>query len=294
MPNILFRKQLRSELSKLGEYERDYIEKRVNYYNKLSNNFHYDANMTKIKDFKLRVKLKPHVYFLDIYEYIRYFPKNNHFSFIFGDVTDIPKIPSMVKSRPIYGDNQNSVLLNLDKVRHFMFVKDKKRFEEKKDKLIGRLAVYQPHRVKFWEMYFGHFMCDLGQVNKSASHSEWVAKHMTIRAHLDFKFILCLEGNDVATNLKWVMSSNSIAVMPKPSYETWFMEGTLVGDYHYIEIKKDYSDLEEKLNYYIKHTDEALKIIENAHAFVRQFWDKKREKLISLLVLQKYFDYLKY
>lgn len=82
--------------------------------------------------------------------------------------------------------------------------------------------------------------------------------------------------------------------MPKPTYETWFMEGTLIGNYHYIEIKKDYSDLEEKLNYYIKHTNEALKIIENAHKFVEQFWDKKREKLISLLVLQKYFQYLKY
>jgi pyrroloquinoline quinone (PQQ) biosynthesis protein C len=90
------------------------------------------------------------------------------------------------------------------------------------------------------------------------------------------------------------MSSNSIAVMPKPTYETWFMEGTLIGNYHYIEIKKDYSDLEEKLNYYIKHTNEALKIIENAHKFVEQFRDKKREKLISLLVLQKYFQYLKY
>ena len=38
------------------------------------------------------------------------------------------------------------------------------------------------------------------------------------------KFILCIEGNDVASNLKWVMSSNSVAVMPKPKFESWFME----------------------------------------------------------------------
>jgi hypothetical protein len=267
--------------------------KRVNYYNKLDKEFYCDTNMSRIKDFKLRIKLKPHVYFLDIYKYIRYFPKDNHFSFVFGDVTHIPEIPSIVKSRPVEGDNQNSILLNLNKVRHFMFIKDKKRFEEKSNKLVGRLAVYQPHRVKFWEMYFNHPMCDLGQTNKyHTEYPEWVVKHMTIGEHLDFKFILCLEGNDVATNLKWVMSSNSIAVMPKPTYETWFMEGTLIGDYHYIEIKKDYSDLEEKLDYYIKHTDKALKIIENAHKFVEQFQNKKREKLISLLVLQKYFHYL--
>ena len=29
----------------------------------------------------------------------------------------------------------------------------------------------------------------------------------------------------------------SIVIMPKPKYETWFMEGTLIPDYHYIFIK---------------------------------------------------------
>ena len=53
---------------------------------------------------------------------------------------------------------------------------------------------------------------------------------------------MCVEGVDVATNLKWVMSSNSIAVMPKPEIESWFMEKTLIPDFHYIEIKKDYSE----------------------------------------------------
>jgi len=44
------------------------------------------------------------------------------------------------------------------------------------------------------------------------------------------------------------------------------------------------------MNYYIEHTDEALKIIENAHDYVDQFRNKKREDLISLLVLKKYFE----
>ena len=35
--------------------------------------------------------------------------------------------------------------------------------------------------------------------------------------------------------------------MPKPKFETWFMEGILVADQHYILIKDDYSDLEENL-----------------------------------------------
>ena len=100
---------------------------------------------------------------------------------------------------------------------------------------------------------------------------------------------MALEGIDVASNLKWVMSSNSIAVMPRPTCETWFMEGTLIPDYHYIEIKPDFSDLEERLNYYIEHVAESLEIIRHAHEYVSQFKDKRRENLISLLVLDKYF-----
>ena len=60
--------------------------------------------------------------------------------------------------------------------------------------------------------------------------------------------------------------------------------------YHYIEIKDDYSDLEEKLDYYSEHTEEALKIIENAHKFVAEFRDPNKEDLIALLVLKKYFE----
>ena len=55
------------------------------------------------------------------------------------------------------------------------------------------------------------------------------------------------------------------------------------------EIITDFSDLEERLNYYIEHVDESLEIIRHAHEYVSQFKDKRRENLISLLVLDKYF-----
>ncbi|GHT38513.1 hypothetical protein AGMMS49593_08040 [Endomicrobiia bacterium] len=60
-------------------------------------------------------------------------------------------------------------------------------------------------------------------------------------------------------------------------------------NYHYVEIKSDYSNLEEQLNYCIKHTNKALKIIENAHMWIEQFNDKKKEDLISVLTVRKYF-----
>ena len=67
------------------------------------------------------------------------------------------------------------------------------------------------------------------------------------------------------------------------------MEGTLIPDYHYVAIKPDYSDLIERMQFYIEHPEKAETIIRNNHEYIKQFKNKSKEKLISLLVLQKYF-----
>ena len=77
--------------------------------------------------------------------------------------------------------------------------------------------------------------------------------------------------------------------MPTPKFETWFMEGKLVPNVHYVHLKDDYSDLLEKMEYYTKHEEKALTIIKNAQAWVTRFQDKKLEKIISLKVLEAYF-----
>ena len=69
------------------------------------------------------------------------------------------------------------------------------------------------------------------------------------------------------------------------------MEGRLIPNYHYIEIKDDFSDISERIAYYNEHEDEAMAIIEHAHKWVEQFKDKKREDVISYLVLKKYFQH---
>ena len=290
IPNYFCRKKLESKLSLFKNYDKSAINARLNYYNKLENPYCTNDKFIKIKDFTLGNNYRPHTYFWDTYQYTRYFNPENKLAFTFGDVTHIPEFPQIVKSRPIAGNNKNSILLNLDKRRHFIFVKDTNKFEDKQNLLIGRGGIYQKHRELFYEKYFHHPLCNLGHVGHKDVHPEWRADTLPIHRHLNYKFILCLEGNDVASNLKWVMSSNSIAVMPKPKYETWFMEGKLKGNVHYIEIKDDYSDLEEKLNYYSEHTKEALDIINNAHKFIAEFRDPNKEDLIALLVLQKYFD----
>jgi hypothetical protein len=286
-PNKFFQTRLERKISTLKDYDNDYIGKRINYYNKLEEVIRLSDNIKSLGN--LRLKKKDKTYFFDCYEYTRFFHHSLNVDFTFGDVTHVPLEPSIVKSRPLSINNTNSVILNLDKVRHFTFVNDKKDFRKKKNMLVGRNNVGQTHRIKFLEMYINHPLCNVGKVNKDGKNNDLLKERLTIEEQLDYKFILCLEGNDVASNLKWVMSSHSLAVMPDPKYETWYMEGTLIPNYHYVQIKDDYSDLVERMEYYIKHTDEALEIIKNAHLHIEQFKIKPREDLISLLVLEKYF-----
>lgn len=241
-------------------------------------------------DHKFRRGVKT-AYFFDTYEFTRWFSDRLLWNTVPGDVTTVPDVPSIVKSRPICGDNANSVLLNLDKVRHFIFLRDDIPFRKKSDKAIFRLAITRrPHRERFMRMYFGSECCDAGISTPRPEYpAEWTKPHISMYDHLNYKFILAIEGYDVATNLKWIMSSNSLAVMPRPTYETWFMEGTLIPDYHYVEIRPDYSDLEERMRYYIEHPVEAEAIIAHAHEYIAQFRDRRREKIISLLVLRNYF-----
>ncbi|MGZ8545665.1 MAG: glycosyltransferase [Flavisolibacter sp.] len=289
IPGSIYVKMLNGKLKNLDRFDRNLLAERVNYYNKLNAIQTLEPETPTLKDLKRSKKLK--TYRFDAYETARFFPESLKAHFLFGDVVHTPPSPTFVKSRPVHGTSPNSVLLKLNKVRHFIFVDDRMSFQQKKNMLIGRATVTQPHRMQFYEKYFNHPLCNLGQVNKEGGNAEWIKPKITRAAHLDYKFILCLEGNDVATNLKWVMSSQSIAVMPKPKYETWFMEGKLIPGTHFIEIRDDFSDLEEKMQYYIDHEEESLTIVKNANRFVQTFRNDDMEEMISLLVMQKYFYY---
>ncbi|MEJ8606095.1 lipopolysaccharide biosynthesis protein [Riemerella anatipestifer] len=287
-PSLDFDDKITQLVTSLSDTTLEKIRQRVDYYNQLNQPKEITKQL-QIKD--LKHPKTPKVYYFDTYEYARFFDHHSFFDCIFGDVIHIPDTPSIVKSRPINPNNQNSILLNLDKVRHFVWVKKDIPFSEKKTLLIGRGAVVQNHRIDFYQKYFKHPLCNLGQTNQQGGNPEWIKPKITLKEHLKYKFILSLQGNDVATNLKWIMSSNSIAVMPKPTIESWFMEGTLVGGKHYIEVKPDYSDLEEQLNFYSENTDICLEIIHNAHQYCQQFWNPDIEDLCSLWVLKKYFEY---
>lgn len=292
MPNSSYRTRARHLMETLTDKERENICERVNYYVRLGN-VDQSALSTRVGDFKypLFAKKRYSLYFFDLYRIVSLFNPEFFFSYLFGDITYEASVASFVKSRPLISGRSNSAVMKLDALRHFQFIDDRKRFAQKKNMMVSRNHVAQQHRRLLLELYHNHPLCDIGKTNTDVcdEHSEWVKPFMTIQEQLDYKFIACIEGNDVASNLKWVMSSNSLAIMPKPRYETWFMEGALIPGVHYVEIKADYSNLIEQMDYYISHPDEAEHIILNAHAHVAQFQDKRIELATQIACAEAYF-----
>ena len=233
-------------------------------------------------------------YFFDSYRVMRWFPRGFRWMHHFGDVIDTKPFPCITKTRPLRGDITNNVLLKLDSNRHFTFVRDTIPLGEKEPRLICRCSINnRPQRLMLFQKYFGEPWCDIAEVtpNEVVNPREWQGDKLSLYAHLRFRYIACFEGNDVASNLKWVMSSNSLAVMSRPTCESWFMEGHLIPNYHYILVKDDLSDLKERLDYYTAHPDEAEEIVRHAHEYVSQFLDGRREELISVMVADRYFRF---
>ena len=282
-------------LGKLSTDERQFVEQRVAYYNRLQEK-HTILHSQTIGDYQFPFwqRRRFTTYFFDLYDVLKYFHPRLHFLFTPGDVTLVPHQPTFVKSRPIHGDNRNAVLLKLNKFRHFTLTKHDKPFQKKKDMLVARTtwANASPQRRRLCEQFWNHPLCNVGKTRLEENDDlpQTVKPYLSRRQQLEYKFIACTEGVDVASNLKWVMSSNSIAVSPPMQYETWFMEGTLIPDYHYIEVRPDFSDLIEKLEYYIAHPDEAEDIIRHAHEHVKLFTDKRIERATQLIVARKYFN----
>lgn len=267
------------------------IESRVSYYNRLARPVSPSSQWEFIADF--RAAGKSRAYSADFQHLIRHFPGHLRVNYRFGDITDIPEEPTLVKSRPITtpSANSNSLLLKLNSVRHYRFHRDPLSFRDKKPMAVWRGKSNRDHRIDFARQFMNHPDCDIGcTIHKEARPQPWHKPFMTIGDQLRYRFVVSVEGMDVATNLKWIMASNSLCLMRRPRYETWFMEGTLIPGYHYVQLKDDHSDLPQQVEYYSRHPEEATAIIANARRHAARFTDRRREDLIGLLVMERLFQ----
>ena len=108
---------------------------------------------------------------------------------------------------------------------------------------------------------------------------------LNIIDQLKYKYIPVLDGNDKASCLNWILASTSVPLMPKPRFHSWLCEKYLEAGKHYVELKQDYSDLEEKLNWCINNDKECKYIGWHGAIFMRENFNAHQEELAEKLLM---------
>ncbi|ESY85735.1 lipopolysaccharide biosynthesis protein [Mesorhizobium sp. LNHC220B00] len=282
-PQAIFRRRLASRLQQ-ARLSDEAVRRRLNHYNKLQDAFTPGPDAVRID----KIPFEPSMYYYDLKEFARYFDPSLLIDLKFGDVIGVPKLPTLVKDRPIRADNSNAVVMKFNKFRHFHMPVDTVAFADKRPAVVWRGDLNNPIRTRFLDVARDLPLCDAGSHKRSAP-AKYSKPFLSISQHLRYRYIVSLEGNDVATNLKWIMNSNSLCLMPPPTYETWFGESQLEADVHYAPLDPDFADLGAKVRYFEAHPAAAERIIAAANAYCRKFSNERDEHSISLLVLYKYF-----
>lgn len=230
----------------------------------------------------------------DLYSIFRQAGMPGDFRFFhkFGHNVENPPVPTFVKTRPVNEPNANAVLIPLNTVRLFNTVFDPVPFREKKDGIVWRGAAHREHRVEFLRKTIDLDFCDVGDTDgRTAGHKRnavFGKPRMSIKEQLKYKFSFSIQGIDIATNLGWIMSSNTLCIMPRPRHESWVMEGRLVPGRHYIEVAEDLSDLEDQYAYYSARPELCEEMIASAKRYISRFSDLDRQYALGALVVEKY------
>jgi len=304
------------------------VENRIKYYMGQVYNNKFELN--KEINYKNKDILISEIY-RKIYEYelVEIFKKNKideyEINFLMGDIHTHCNQPTIVKSRPIKNNNvSNNVILLLNKHRHWETCESLNRnfndipFEKKNPKAIWRGSTTGPfinQSTSLWypinekasrydliNRWFNKSkIIDVGIVGVPQLSNElqnkvnmFVKPVMKPTEMAKYKYIISVEGNDVATNLKWIMTLNSVVLMPKPTMETWFMEGMLKPYIHFVPIQNDFEDLEDQIKWCEENQEFCKTIIKNANDYVQQFLDELKNDEITKNICERYLNNVKF
>lgn len=104
---------------------------------------------------------------------------------------------------------------------------------------------------------------------------------------LKYKYIIVVQGNDVASNLTGALRSNSLVLTPDFHFES-IVEFGLKPYEHYIPLANDFSDLKVKIEWCIKNDEKCKEISKKATNFISRLYNKEREEKIRSRAMQVY------
>lgn len=288
VPHQIHLKYLKLYLKTLSRKQLDEISSRASYYYKNQTTF----EMEEIEKKRFDIFGKGHsAYRCDLANILKYYPKTLNVNYQFGDSTQFHSTPTLVKARAISTMSDQSIIMRFDSYRHFGWRRDPIKTIDKLDKAVWRGGLNDNfQRMSLIKLWKNHKLFDIAAVSGDLSKRRKQVDYLSIPEQLQYKFVLSIEGNDVATNLKWIMASNSVCVMPPPTKESWFMEGLLKPWVHYVPILPDLSDLAEVIEQCIAEPQKILNIIKNANRWCQEFMDTRFENAVGYEVLRRYFE----
>lgn len=234
----------------------------------------------------------------------------------FGDIRVEEAFPTITKTRPTFTKTRAckesyksfNILTYIEKARHWDPVWDliKKPHQDipwcdKMHKAIWRgslsneLISKTNPRMRLIKNFIDHPKIDVGITESLWSNSfprRYIKPAIPMRKMLRYKYLICIEGNDIATNLKWAMYSKSLVLMPMPTCESWFLESWLIPWVHFVPISETMEDLESKILWCIHNDERCQQIVKNASEYISNFLDVEEETKLSTQVLESYFNRL--
>jgi len=204
--------------------------------------------------------------------------------------------PVMVKTRDTHSSKSGGVIINLDRIRHFGELNAHADtiwdYKFKECVWRGVDTGFNGDRLKFVNKYrnthnvgFSRFVQDA--LESPQLYSEEMKKpSMKIQEMKRYKYLPVVDGNDKSSSLGWIMASNSVPVMPKPRFHSWMCEPWLESGVHYVQVKDDWSDFDEKLEWCQQNDAECKKIGENGMDFMNQFMDENKENYLESQLAQ--------
>lgn len=236
---------------------------------------------------------------LTLSDFLKFFDKDSsnlfdeNFLLCHGELHFESSLPFIRKARRF--DDKNSTLFKLGTIRHFQPCHEALKYDidwkDKKDDVVWRGGPSNSKdRITLLDKYFHRY--DVGFTSlKNQPHRHYNLKpRLSIAQQLQSKYIISLEGYDLASNLKWILISNSIPVMPKPKWMSWIIESNLKPYVHYLPLNEDLENLGELINWANNNQDQCRQIAKNGKMYMSQFFDEKREKEIQYQVLKKYSE----
>jgi len=229
------------------------------------------------------------------------FNKLNYSYPIFNKVQDLVS----EKSR----ENDWNIIWPLNRKRHFASLgnvpQNDRPWHEKIPKLIWRgrtpnsllfLKNEKPIELDSWKQrlslvrnFWNSSLVDAKFVGKHLLQSKYYAHKLNMSQMLQYKYQIAVEGNDVATGLKWMLFSKSLLFMPPIKFSSWVMESLLEPFVHYIPIHANMSNVEEMVEWANSHPVKSKQIAERGTLFVYDLFFHPNAYLDEELILTEIY-----